>query len=167
MADSKVISNTNVSIGKAASISNILTEDSNSITSLNPSNPKPFVNNITTPIGSAMQDPVKVTLQKTLSAIANTTNLAEKSIDDLQSQLDSYLDKNSQVKVVGNNIVISVSSNDAARGAAEQKAIQDKINSIKNILNTLQKTINTLNTITKTIQVLQVSLTVMESLIAI
>lgn len=160
-------SNVSNSMANAASISNTLAANTNSISSLTPSNTKSFTNKITSPVSSAIQDPIKTVLNKALSNIAITSTQAQKKIDDLQTNLLSYLDKNSQVQVIGNNIVITVTSQDKAKGQAEQSAIQSQINSIRNTLNVLQNTIGTLSTITQTINVLLTSLTVMESLIAV
>lgn len=164
---SQTFTSASISMANAISISNTIAANSNSISSLNSSNTKSFTNNITSSVSSAIQDPVKSVLSKTLSSIATTTNQAEKKIQDLQSNLSSYLNKNSTVQVVGNKIVISVTSQNKAQGQAEQYAIQSHVNSIKNTLNTLHTTIGTLSTITSTITVLLTALTVMESLIAV
>jgi len=165
---SNTFNSASISMGNAVSISNTIAASSTSISSLTASNTKSFTNSITSPTtGTAIQDPVKTVLTKTLSSIATTSNLADKKISDLQTSLNSYLNKNSLVQVVGNKIVVTVTNQNKAQGQAEQSAIQSQVNSINSTLGVLQKTIGTLSTITSTISVLLTALTVMESLIAV
>lgn len=155
-------------MGNAVSISNTIAASATSISSLTTSNAKAFTNAITSPTSAtAIQDPVKTVLTRTLSSIATTSNLADKKISDLQTSLNSYLNKNSTVQVVGNKIVVSVTNQNKAQGQAEQSSIQSQVNSINSTLGVLQKTIGTLSTITSTITVLLTALTVMETLIAV
>ena len=165
---SNTFNSASISMGNAVSISNTIAASSTSISSLTTSNTKSFTNAITSPTtGTAIQDPVKTVLSRTLSGIATTSNLADKKISDLQTSLNSYLNKNSSVQVVGNKIVVTVTNQNKAQGQAEQSSIQSQVSSINSTLGVLQKTIGTLSTITSTITVLLTALTVMESLIAV
>ena len=145
-------------------ISNTISDNTNSISSFTSTTPEKFTSNITNTVSSAVGDPIGGVLNKTLSKIADVSTLAESKVDDLTKELNNYQSKNGRVQIIGNKIVITVSSKDASKGEAEQKAITQRVNSIKTTLLTLNTTINTLSTIANSISIRQKLLDVQEVL---
>ena len=157
----------NLSTQDVSSVNNTIQSNPNSISSLSTSNSSQFVSGIMNNGTSAVGDPINAILSKTLNKIATVSVSANKKIDDFITQLTNYQSKNGQVSVVGNQIIITVTSKDAAKGQAEEQIIQNQINSIRNILNTLNSTINALSAISQTISVIMSILDVQEALIGI
>ena len=164
---SNQLSTASLSVSNVQSISNTIQSNTNSITSLSPSNTQAFTSNLISPISSAVNDPVGGALNKILSRIVNVNTLAGKKIDDLETQLATYADKNGSVAVIGNTIVITVTQADEAKAAVEKQRIDSMVSSIKNTLNTLNKAISSLQAIFTTINVLQKLLQVEEALLTI
>jgi hypothetical protein len=150
---------------QASGISNTINSNTNSISSFTQTTPEKFTANATSTITSAVSDPIAGVLNKTLSKLANVSSLATAKVDDLTKELDSYQAKNGQVQIIGNQIVITVTSQNVAQGEAERNALTQRISSIKNTLTTLTSTIGTLSTISNTVSVVQKLLTVQEALL--
>jgi hypothetical protein len=161
------IDNITNTMNTAAQLSTAASSNVNSISSFDSSTPQTFVSNITSTATSAVKDPISAVLNKTLGQIAQTSTITQKKINDLSDQLLSYVDKNSNVTIHGNQIVITINKNQAAQGQIERNNIQNKIESIRNTLNIMQKTMGSLQTISQTIQVIQTLLNIQETLIAV
>lgn len=154
-------------VANVSSISNTIQGNPNSISSLSSTNSQSFTNNLTNTTTSAVGDPIAAVLTKTLSRIATTTVSAQKKVDDLTTQLESYISKNSLVQVINNKIVITVTQQDHQMAIVEKSRIEAQISSIRNVLNVLKTTINTLQAIVSTVSVIQKLLTVQEALLTI
>lgn len=164
---SNQLSTASLSVANVQSISNTINANMNNISSLSSNNAQAFTSNITSPISSAVGDPVGGILNKTLSRIVNVSTLAEKKIDDLTIQIETYNSKNGSVQIVGNKIVITVTQADEAKAQVEKQRIDSMISSIKNTLNTLNSSINSLQSISTTIGILQNLLTIEQALLTI
>lgn len=164
---SNQLSTASLSVANVQSISNTINSNTNSITSLGSTNAQSFTTNITSPISSAVNDPVGGALNKILSRIVNVSTLAEKKVNDLTSQLELYNDKNSSVQLVNNTIVITVTQANEAKAEVEKQRIDSMVSSIKNTLNTLNSSISSLQSIFTTINILQNLLTIEEAILTI
>lgn len=145
--------------------SDLLASKTNSISSFTKTTPENFTSTATSTITSSVGDPIASVLNKTLAKIADVSTLADSKVDDLTKELDNYQSKNGQVQVVGNQIIITVSAADAAKGEAERNALSQRVSSIKNTLTTLNSTIGTLSTISNTVSVISKVLTVQEAVL--
>lgn len=164
---SNQLSTASLSVANVQSISNTIKANTNSITSLSGDNSKAFVTNITSPIGSAVNDPVGGILNKVISRIVNVSTLAEKKVDDLTSQIEAYNDKNGSVQVIGNKIIITVNQADEAKAQVEKQRIDSMVSSIKTTLTILDSTISSLQSIFTTINILQNLLSIEQALLTI
>ena len=134
--------------------------DSAKSKNIDPNSFKSSLGDIATP--SAITDPVGGLINKGLTKINNLTGAVEKKIDKLLEDTIKSTDAKGRVKLVGNQIIITVSPEDKDKADAIKSRIQNNIESINKNLNSLQNLLKSLETINQTVTILNRILDIQE-----
>jgi uncharacterized protein YdcH (DUF465 family) len=127
---------------------------------IDPSSFKTSLGDVATP--SAISDPVGGLINKGLTKINSLTGAVEKKIDKLLEDTIKSTDAKGRVKLVGNQIIITVSPEDKDKADAIKSRIQNNIESINKNLNSLQNLLKSLETINQTVTILNRILDIQE-----
>jgi hypothetical protein len=138
---------------KIASIRNTVSEAPNPVEEINQG------------ISSAVKDPFGAIISKLLTKIGSLSIGVENKINDLAKEVVKSVDTKGRVSLEGNNIVITVSPQDATEASKIKNNITTRINTIKNSLVILETTLKSLNALQTAISTLQTALTVQETIL--